>query len=155
MILFIVGTTHFNPVMAYSMYYRYSINNNYSMQTLVNNQTATPPKPYLKTNSYSQRASLQQVLTLALFLALVVLQCVFMARPIVAIDHPVLYILWAIYWLLLLMIAVEYILLTRSDPVDRLVPEPEAVAEMILRGEEYYRKTGQAYKQVVDEQGID
>lgn len=57
-------------------------------------------------------------------LAQLSIHCVFMIRPIFGIDHPLLYFLWAVMWLALGFMIVDYFLLTCGDPVDKLIQVP-------------------------------
>ena len=46
---------------------------------------------------------------------------VFVTRAIVPIHHSILYVLWGLMYLKLFIIAVDYIIITCFDPVDRAI----------------------------------
>lgn len=68
------------------------------------------------------------------------MHCVFVIRPIIGIDHPILYVMWAFYWVTLVIIGYDYLILTCGDPVDELVAHPENLVEYRIKGAEYDRK---------------
>jgi hypothetical protein len=67
------------------------------------------------------------VACLIVFLLHFIMHCVFLIRPIIAINQPILYCLWGIYLLLTLVVIVDYCILTCGDPVDNLLHHPEQV----------------------------
>lgn len=83
-------------------------------------------KQYQKTNAYTQKPSVEQILTIGLFISHFTMHCVFVIRPIVAIDHPILYVSWVLFYLLLILMSVDYCVITCGDPVDlALIDEVE------------------------------
>lgn len=77
--------------------------------------------PYQKTNAYTTPFSCEQVVTLVFFIVQLVLYCVFVIPPLDDIGHAILWVLLALTFLVLLIIAYDYIFLTVEDPVDPLV----------------------------------
>lgn len=63
-------------------------------------------------------------MTLALTIIVVVLHSVFNVAAIIAIDHPILYILLAIDYGTTLGLIVTYVQITLSDPVDSYIVDP-------------------------------
>lgn len=68
------------------------------------------------------------------------MHCVFIIRPILGIDHPILYVMWGFYWLTVVVIGHDYLLLTCGDPVDELVAHPENLLEYRIKCAEFDRK---------------
>ena len=92
----------------------------------VNSSSRSNMKQYSKTNAYTQRPSIEQILTVFLFVVHFAMHCIFLIRPIVEINHPVLYVSWVLFYCLLVVMAVDYCIITCGDPVDlALVDEVE------------------------------
>lgn len=66
---------------------------------------------------------------MVVFLIQFSIHCVFIIRPIFYIDQPILYFLWAFYLVCIVVVGVDYFILTCGDPVDRLVKDPSLVSE--------------------------
>lgn len=88
--------------------------------------------PYRKTNAYTTKPSLEQILTLALALLVVVLHSIFLVSPIRKIDHPILYIMLAINYILVVCLVYVYVRITIFDPVDSYIVKP-GLAESEMR----------------------
>lgn len=71
------------------------------------------------------------------------MHCVFVIRPLVKIDHPILFFIWSLHFLSLILVAYDYFVLTCSDPVDNLILEPERVKQMQTKFELYEQKIQQ------------
>ena len=80
--------------------------------------------PYKNTNAYTHRFSIEQVITFLLALSVVVLHSIFVVKPLTKIDHPILYILLGIHYLLLAGLIITYIQITVFDPVDSFILWP-------------------------------
>ena len=52
------------------------------------------------------------------------MHCIFIPRAIVKIDHSLLYVMWGLMYLLLFIIAVDYIMITCFDPADGALISP-------------------------------
>lgn len=100
-------------------------------------------KPYHKINAYSHKLSFQQVGTFVLFIGHFSMHCVFVIRPLMKIDHPILFFIWSLHFLSLILVAYDYFVLTCSDPVDNLILEPERVKQMQTKFELYEQKIQQ------------
>jgi len=88
---------------------------------------ATAFKPYKKKNAYSQKLAWQQIMTALLFIGHFTMHCIFVIRPIVGIDHPLMYFLWGVHFLALFALLWDYFVLTCGDPVDRIIIEPNKI----------------------------
>jgi hypothetical protein len=77
--------------------------------------------PYEKVNSYTQSPSMEQVITLLLFIAQLAGHSVFIVPTLAGIGDPILWTLLGFHYVLLLVIGYDYIYLTTKDPVDKLV----------------------------------
>lgn len=70
-------------------------------------------------------------MTLCLALLVVVLHSIFLAAAIRKIDHPVLWIMFAINYILVVCLVYVYVRITIFDPVDTYILEPgRAEADM-------------------------
>lgn len=99
--------------------------------------TAHPnPVPYRKTNSYSQRPSFEQLLTLFLFALHLALHSIFVVAPILVIASPILFVGWALFYLTLLGMCVDYCLITCGDPVDQAIVDEGDLAYCRYRNRE-------------------
>lgn len=78
-------------------------------------------------NAYSHKPSFQQILALVLFIIHLSMHCIFMIRPILKINHPILFFLWGINFLLLGFVGMDYFIITCGDPADELLVHPEKV----------------------------
>jgi hypothetical protein len=58
-----------------------------------------------------------------IFIIHLCIHCIFIIRPIIAIDHPALYFVWVLSFIVLVAIIIDYFILTCSDPVDKLIAE--------------------------------
>lgn len=72
-------------------------------------------------NAYSHKASLHQIATIVLFLTVVILHNIFITTSIGYIDSPILWIMLATVYAVLIVIVYDYFKLTIGDPVDDLV----------------------------------
>lgn len=90
-------------------------------KSLYQNQEA-----YKKVNAYSQKPCLHQILTLIAFILHLILHSIWVVPPIVEIHDSILFILLAIFYLMLTLIVIDYLIITTSDPVDPLVISDES-----------------------------
>lgn len=70
---------------------------------------------------------MEQIITIIAMIVQLALHCIFMIRPIFAIDHPLLYFIWAILIMALVCMIIDYFILTCGDPADRLLEDSELV----------------------------
>ena len=49
------------------------------------------------------------------------MHCIFLIRPIVRINHEILYIMWALNYVVIFIMSVDYCIITCSDPVDKVL----------------------------------
>jgi hypothetical protein len=75
----------------------------------------------VKVNAYTQETSIEQILTIALFLVEVAMHNIFVTSAIAQQDSSVLWIMLAATYVLLAVIIGDYIYLTCTDPVDDLL----------------------------------
>lgn len=61
---------------------------------------------------------------LVLALSALALHSVFIVRPITIIDHPILWVMLAVHYCLLILLAYTYVKVTVGDPVDRHITQP-------------------------------
>lgn len=85
-----------------------------------------PPKegPYIKTNAYSIKCTFEQILTLAIMIILISLHSIFVVSPLIKINHPILILLFVLYYLTLIILIRDYIWITTFDPVDPFIIDP-------------------------------
>lgn len=60
---------------------------------------------------------------------MVILHSVFVVKPVIKIDHPILYVLLSVNYVLVIGLVLTYVQVTRFDPVDSFILEP-ALAEL-------------------------
>lgn len=72
-------------------------------------------------NAYTQEASIEQILTIVLFVIEVAMHNIFVTSAISQQDSSILWIMLAVTYILLIVIMGDYFYLTCSDPVDDLV----------------------------------
>lgn len=80
--------------------------------------------PYQKVNAYSGKPSIEQIATFGLALLVLVLHSIFLISPIRVIDHPILYVLLALNYILLVLLVFTYARITVFDPVDTYIINP-------------------------------
>ena len=73
------------------------------------------------TNTYTQKPSHEQVITLLLFIAQLALHSIFIVPPMDDIKKEILWVLLGFHYTLLIVAAYDYVYLTTMDPVDRLI----------------------------------
>lgn len=81
----------------------------------------------MATNAYTTPFSCEQIATFLIFLTQLILYCVFVVPTLDDIRQAILWVLLSFTFGLLLVIAYDYIFLTVTDPVDRLVTNEELV----------------------------
>lgn len=80
--------------------------------------------PYKKTNAYTSKPSIEQIATFALALLVLVLHSIFLVSPIRTIDHPILYVMLGLHYLVLILLIITYVKITVFDPVDTYITHP-------------------------------
>ena len=81
--------------------------------------------PYKKTNAYTSRPCLEQIITTVLVLILIILHAVFVISGIARINHEILWIMLAFHFALMLFVIILYFQITIFDPVDRYILNPK------------------------------
>lgn len=81
---------------------------------------------YKKINAYTQKPCLHQIFTLLAFLIHLVLHSIWTVPPLIKIDSSILHILLALFYLVLLLLIIDYLIITICDPVDPLVKSDES-----------------------------
>lgn len=64
---------------------------------------------------------MEQVLALVCGWGLVILHSVFVVRPIIKIDHPILYVMLGVNYALVIGLIFTYVQITFLDPVDSFI----------------------------------
>jgi hypothetical protein len=72
-------------------------------------------------NAYTTKPSFEQIITFLLALLVIILHSIFNVAAIRKIDHPILYVLLAINYILLVLIIYVYVRITVFDPVDTYI----------------------------------
>lgn len=75
--------------------------------------------PYTKVNAYTISVCWEQIFVVFMVLIQIVLHSVFLITPLTTIKHPILYFSMVLYYLLLILQILDYVIITRNDPVDR------------------------------------
>lgn len=84
-------------------------------------ETTPKASPYKTTNACSQRASMEQVLTIAIFVIITGLHGAFITSAAVEIQSSILWTLVGFTYAILALIIYDYLYLSCSDPVDDLL----------------------------------
>jgi uncharacterized membrane protein (DUF485 family) len=83
--------------------------------------------PYKTKNACSNTPSFLCIITILVYLALIALHIVYILTPIVGgvvTQNPILYILLALHFALLICVFYDYIWIASHDPVDRIIHDP-------------------------------
>ena len=70
------------------------------------------------------------ILTILLFIVHLTLHSVFVPIGIIAVNHEILYFLWALFYLLIILMGWDFFYITCSDPSDRFIYD-QTEAELI------------------------
>lgn len=80
--------------------------------------------PYKKINAYTMKPCFEQIFTVSITFLILILHSVFNVAAIIEIDHPILYVLLGLTYLVVILLIITYVHITTKDPVDDLVPNP-------------------------------
>ena len=84
-------------------------------------QPHTTARIYNKTNSYTQKASYEQIFTVVIFAVITILHAVFVSSAAPAIQSSILWVIIVFTYGVLILLGYDYCYLTCGDPVDDLV----------------------------------
>jgi len=79
------------------------------------------PQVYYKVNAYTHKPAFEQILAILIFVTIVVLHSVFITSATAALQSPILWVIIAATYGLLVTIIYDYIYITCEDPVDDLI----------------------------------
>ena len=88
--------------------------------------------PYKKINAYTMKPCKEQIITLVLVILLVILHAIFNVGAIFQVNHPILFIMFSIHYLLVVLLTIIYILITLKDPVDDLIIDRAKRANVVF-----------------------
>lgn len=71
-------------------------------------------------------------MTLVLVIILVILHAIFNVGAIFQINNPILFIMFSAHYLLIVLLAIIYILITNRDPVDDLIIDRAKRANVVF-----------------------
>ena len=80
--------------------------------------TIAVERTYKKVNAYTKKCVFEQILTIVLFVIVTVLHNVFVTSSIGRQDSSILWVMLAVTYVTLIIVAIDYIYLTCTDPVD-------------------------------------
>lgn len=81
--------------------------------------------PYTTVNAYTLKPSLEQILTFSLAILILILHSIFNVKAIITIDQPILYIMLALNYFLVVALIYTYYRVTTFDPVDTYIINPQ------------------------------
>jgi hypothetical protein len=85
--------------------------------------------PYSKVNAYNQPLDFWQIALIVVFVVIITIHSVFIISPIVASNHPLLWVMLGLHYVAIIIMAYDYLFITFTDPVDLLVADPEKTVE--------------------------
>lgn len=81
--------------------------------------------PYTKVNAYTSKPSLEQIFTFILAILILILHSIFNVKAIITINQPILFVMLALDYFLVLSLIYTYYKVTTFDPVDTFITNPQ------------------------------